>query len=89
MLLGEDQHPGGIAQFVRRRARFRQFVDAVVDDQPSMPRQDRRSAATDLELLPWRYRAGQPTMRGKVAEVIGLAQDPRSFRSTKSRCSLD
>ena len=47
-------------------------LDAVVDDHPSVPGQDRRRAAADFELLPGRHRTGQPVMQGKVAEVIGL-----------------
>ena len=53
-------------------ARLHEFAHAVVKDQPAVPGQDGRSAATDLEEFPRRNRSGQPVMRGKVAQVIGL-----------------
>ena len=45
------------------------FANAVVNDQPAVSRQDRRSAAADFETLPWRYRSRQPMMRELVDET--------------------
>jgi CIC family chloride channel protein len=44
------------------------FTDAVIDDQPTVPRQDGRSAAADFEPLPGRHWSRQPVTR-KLAEV--------------------
>src|ERR1019366_7714741 len=44
---------------------------AVVDDQPAVPGQDRRSPAADLEPLPRRNRSRQSVMRSKPAKASG------------------
>ena len=69
MLFREHHHPGRVAQLVCVVVGFVDFADAVIDDQPAVPRQDGRSASADLEPLPRRYWGGQPMMRIKQAEV--------------------
>src|SRR5437016_6119935 len=69
MLLGEHQHPGGVAQLGLSRTRLRRVADAVINDQPAVTGQDRGSAAPDFVPLPGRHRTGQPVMRCVVAEV--------------------
>src|ERR1700682_2218049 len=39
------------------------LADAVVNDQPAVPGQDRRSTAANFEPLPRGHRTGQPMMR--------------------------
>src|SRR5665213_3887598 len=49
-----------------------QVADSVINDQPSVPRENGRSAAADLEPLPGRHRGGQPVMRGELVESVML-----------------
>ena len=51
-------------------ARLRHFAHAVVNDQPAVPGQDGRSAATDFQPLPGRHRSREPVMRIKQAEMM-------------------
>src|ERR1700683_3532800 len=50
-------------------AGFLHFTDAVVNDQPTVPGQDWRSAASDFEALPRGHRSCEPVMR-KLVDVI-------------------
>jgi hypothetical protein len=49
------------------------FANAVIDDQPTVPRQDGRSAAADFEPLPRRHWSRQPVTR-KLAEVTRFTE---------------
>src|SRR5205823_3375007 len=45
----------------------------MVDDQPAVRGEHRRSPATDFEPFPFLHRAGQSMMRTEVAQMMGLA----------------
>src|SRR5580658_3656462 len=70
MLLGEHHHACRVAQWMSRVALFAHFAHTVVNDQPSVPGQDGRSAGADLKPLPGRYGTGQPVMRDELTELI-------------------
>ena len=51
------------------------FADSVVNDQPAMFGQDRRSTAPDLEPLSRGDRSCQPVMKGKLPSAKRLVVD--------------
>jgi hypothetical protein len=56
------------------------FANAVVNDQPAVPGEDRWSAATDFEAFPGRYRSRQPLAEYEPGswgphEAVRLADD--------------
>src|ERR1700691_625784 len=68
MLLRKHHHSRRVAQGMHLFAGSFHFADTVIDDQPTVPRQDGRSAAADFEPLPGSDWSRQPVMR-KLAEV--------------------
>src|ERR1035437_9498309 len=70
MLLREHHHPGGVTQLMALFTRVHNLADTVIDNQPTVPGQDGRSAAADFKPLPGRHRSRQPVMRSESAEPI-------------------
>src|ERR1700679_2298087 len=56
--------------------RIHHFADSVVDDQPAVPGQNRRSSGANLEPLPGRNRSRQSMMRRKPAQAVWIPTFP-------------
>lgn len=69
LILREYQRAGGITHLLPRGARWRKAMYAMIEGQPSVPAEDGRRAAADLEALPRRHRACQGVMGGELAQA--------------------
>src|SRR5256885_1020166 len=72
-MLRKNKEAGRVLEAMPLPGRPRNPANPVIEHQPTVRRQNRRSAATDLQPLPRLNGAGQPMMRTEVAQMIWTA----------------